>query len=236
MSHSDAGSGVNGLTAGLPTTARLSYVAAALADGISTLRGVNLDETACSILQALAVLGVRTRVDESLMKVEIVGCAGHWPEGETDLECSTDAVLGILACACCTGWGRYRLVDVPDNALVPDSGMMAALRDVGAELTCGESAGRLPLNIRATGLMGTNVRIASSRAGQWLGAFLVATACGRSDVFIEVAAETRSLDGLLPVLRLMEVFGVSTIGPERGKIVVPAPQIYRAADVDFSSR
>ena len=70
------------------------------------------------------------------------------------------------------GWGQYRLIDTPGNALAPDPGMIAALRDVGAELDYGESAGRLPLNIRATGLMGTTVKIASPRAVQWLGAFL----------------------------------------------------------------
>ncbi|HOW69753.1 MAG TPA: hypothetical protein PKY77_04055 [Phycisphaerae bacterium] len=234
MSQVDMPSGAGDLAAGLPATARLSLVTAALAEGVSTLRGVTLDETVCSILQALSVLGVRTRVDESLLKFEIVGCAGHWPEGECDLGCANRAVLGILAFACCTGWGRYRLIDVPDGALEPDPGMLAALRDLGVAASHDEQAGRLPLDLRASGLTGATVKITSPGAGQWLGAFLVASACSRSDVFIEMATPAFSLDTVGPVLRLMEVFGVSLVGPDDGRIVVPAPQVYRAAEIDFS--
>lgn len=235
MSHRDRPSEADRLAAGPPATVWPVLVAAALADGISTLRGVKLDKTACSILQALGILGVRTRVDGSLRKVEIVGCAGHWPEGETDLECSTDAVLGVLASACCTGWGRYRLVDAPDGALEPDPGMIAALRDLGADLSHAESAGRLPLNIRATGLVGTTVKITSPRAGQWLGPLLEACACSSSEVFIELATEAIDFDAVRAVLTLMEGFGVSAIGPERHRIIIPAPQVYRAASIDFSA-
>ncbi|MBP7933615.1 MAG: hypothetical protein KA354_03100 [Phycisphaerae bacterium] len=234
MSHADIPVGAGDLAAGLPATARLSLVTAALADGVSTLRGVTLDETVCSILQALSVLGMRTRVDESLLKIEIAGCAGHWPEGECDLECANRAVLGILASACCTGWGRYRLIDVPGGALAPDPGMLAALRDLGVSVSHDEAAGRLPLDIRASGLTGAIVKVTSPGAGQWLGGFLVASACSRSDVFIEIDTPAFSLDAVRPALRLMEVFGVPVVGPDHGKIVIPAPQVYRAAEIDFS--
>ncbi len=208
-----------------------ALVAAALADGRSSLSNVLFADDTRHMLSALRALGVPVRMDEAICRVDVMGSGGQWPAGEAELFCgNAGTVMRFLAAACCVGVGEYRLDGVARMRERPIGGLVDALRELGAVVNYPEREGYPPIAIRAQFLRGGPVQFHSPPSSQLVSALLLAAPHARSDVFIEIGGEVVSQPYLAMTQAVMEAFGVSIVAEASRKFIIPAPQRYRAAD------
>ncbi len=78
-----------------------ALVAAALAQGTSTLHNVLHADDTRLMIDALRSLGIAVRLDEPECRAVIQGCGGHVPHSEADLYCgNAGTVLRFLTAVC----------------------------------------------------------------------------------------------------------------------------------------
>lgn len=205
-----------------------ALVAAALADGRSTLTNVLFADDTRYMLDALAALGVPLRVDEAATRVDVTGSGGQWSAGEAEIFCgNAGTVMRFLAAACCVGNGEYRLDGVPRMRERPIGSLVDALRELGAVVGYPEREGYPPIEIRACHLRGGTVSFHSPPSSQLVSALLMAAPYAQNDVFIEIAGEVVSWPYLAMTQAVMDAFGVPIVADNWRKFIVPAPQRYR---------
>ncbi len=203
-----------------------ALIAAALADGPSTLQNILLADDTRHMIDALRSLGVALRVDESACRAEITGAGGYWRNEKADLFCgNAGTVMRFLAAACSVGHGQYHLDGVPRMRERPIGALVDALIDLGAYINYLEKEGYPPIDIRATGLRGGTVRFQSPQSSQLVSALLLAAPYAGSDVFIEIAGQVVSQPYLDMTVSVMDAFGVAAVA-DGMRFIVPAPQRY----------
>ncbi|NLX20328.1 MAG: hypothetical protein GXY55_01490 [Phycisphaerae bacterium] len=206
-----------------------AVLAVVLAEGVSRLRFTALDEHARGALAGLEALGVATRLDRQSDTLEVQRAGGLWPTGEAQLYGTTPQAAWALIAACTLGLGRYEITG--NHTLPPVTGLVNALRDLGAGIGYADQKGHLPVTILARGLDGGTIRLAPEPAPPWLSALLLVAPCARGDVFLDAPPEAAIRKTMAVTLALMETFGATVVTDRHGRIIIPAPQHYRRAPV-----
>lgn len=202
---------------------------AALADGISEVDGVLLADDTELMLDALTKLGAAVRLDRGEKRAVVRGCGGNWPADEADLFCgNAGTAMRFLTAACCLGNGSYRLDGVPRMRARPLGDLIAALRDLGADIRCEADEGFCPLVVQAKGLRGGAVRFCGPASSQFVSALLMAAPRASGDVLIDVEGALPSEPFVRMTLSIMDRFGVVAAADRMAKFVVPGGQTYRA--------
>jgi 3-phosphoshikimate 1-carboxyvinyltransferase len=205
-----------------------ALIAAALADGTSRLSGVRFSGETRAMIEALRLLGVPIRSDERLGTLAITGSGGHWRIGEASFVCVYAGAVPFLAAACCVGIGLYQLDGNCQVRQEPIEPMVNGLRDLGAAIGYADAEGYLPITIRASGLNGGTLLASPGASDDWLRALLLVSPFARTDVFLDLTGPADNATDLSATLQLMASFGVSVVADETRRIIVPAPQRYRA--------
>jgi len=202
---------------------------AALSDGISEIDGVLLADDTELMSAALAKLGAAVRLDRCEKRAVVRGRGGHWPADEADLFCgNAGTTMRFLTAACCLGYGSYRLDGVPRMRARPLGGLIAALRDLGADIRCEDDEGRCPLVVHAKGLRGGTARFRGPESSQFVSALLMAAPRASGDVLIDVEGTLPSEPFVRMTLSVMDCFGAVAATDRMAKFVVPGGQTYRA--------
>ncbi|MDF1524292.1 MAG: 3-phosphoshikimate 1-carboxyvinyltransferase [Trueperaceae bacterium] len=212
-----------------------ALLAAALADGTSTLTGALVAEDADVMIRALGALGADVRPrDDDPTTVDVAGVAGRWPSagGHLDLALSGTS-LRFLTAAVALGHGRFVLDGVARMRERPIGDLVAALRRLGVAASAAGDDRFPPVTVAATGLPGGTTRVAGERSSQFLSGLLLAApyADGPIEVAVDGTLQSRPFVDL--TLHVMRAFGVEVEreGYRRFR-VVPAPYRGRAFAVE----
>ena len=177
---------------------------AGLAAGRSVLRGALEAGDTDAFAAGLRSLGVA--VERRGDEVVVAGAGGRFPAAEADVYCAEAGTAArFLLAAAAAGEGVYRFDAAPQLRRRPLGLLLQALRAQGAR-TEPESAGALPLTLRAGGLAGGSLRLPGDTSSQFVSALLMAAPLGRGPLDLRV-------DGLVSrpyvamTLRMMESFG-----------------------------
>ena len=206
-----------------------AVLAVVLAEGVSRLRFTALDEHARGALAGLEALGVATRLDRQSDTLEVQRAGGLWPTGEAQLYGTTPQAAWALIAACTLGLGRYEITG--NHTLPPVTGLVNALRDLGAGIGYADQKGHLPVTILARGLDGGTIRLAPEPAPPWLSALLLVAPCARGDVFLDAppGADATTTVAALVALWLWAMTPEPGEEPERiwpGIVVLVAAAVY----------
>lgn len=213
-----------------------AILAAALADGTSHITGVPRSDDTEVLLSALARLGCAVFWDgpEAL---RIMGGAGRWPVAAQGTPVEIDAgnagaILRLLLGATATlPEVRFTTTHAASLGQRPNAELLAALRDLGAEVTARDAEGRLPITVRRAALHGGTVRISGARSSQFISALLFLTPQLTSDLDIIITDAMPSASFVrLTIAMLAQAGIVVTADATLQHLHIPAPQTFRARD------
>ncbi|MBI5382818.1 MAG: 3-phosphoshikimate 1-carboxyvinyltransferase [Opitutae bacterium] len=191
---------------------------AALCDAPVTLTGALFSEDTELMAEALRRLGVTVAADAAAGTLDISGQAQAFASGGADLFVGLAGTAARFLTALCAAAPRgvYRLDGVPQMRKRPMQGLIAALRQLGAEIRCTGEEGFFPLEIHARGLRGGAVRIDARESSQLLSALLMVAPLAAAPVEVTLEGGVR-WPFVQMTARLMEQFGqepIVRVGPD----------------------
>ena len=205
-----------------------AFVVAALADGISTLRGSLIAEDSEVMIRALNQLGIRVEEDGNNYKVH--GQAGKIPAPFADLDLRLSGTsIRFLAAMVATGQGHYRLDGNERMRQRPIQDLLSALTQLGVKAQTELETGCPPLIIEANGLPGGETKVAGDSSSQYLSGLLMSAPYAKTPLTVHVTGESQSKPFVDMTLNLMRDFGV-TIERDAYKSFTIHPAVYKARD------
>jgi 3-phosphoshikimate 1-carboxyvinyltransferase len=158
-----------------------------------TLTGALFSEDTELMLTALRRLGFTVEADAGARTFRVSGQANGFRGGETELFVGLAGTTARFLTAMCAAapQGVYRLDGVPQMRRRPMLPLIAALRQLGADIRCLGDEGFFPLEIRARGLAGGRVSLDASASSQLLSALLMVAPLARREIEIELTGALR---------------------------------------------
>jgi 3-phosphoshikimate 1-carboxyvinyltransferase len=179
-----------------------ALVAAAMAEGRTTLEGVLFADDTRAMIEGLRSLGISVETDEESATVRVEGCGGELPGIEASVHARQSGTTGRFLTPVAALGAAPVLVD-GDQQLRdrPMGDQIAALREMGVRVEELGDPGRLPL--RLTGpLRAGGIALAADVSSQFLSGLLLAGAVNGLDARLTTAAVSRPyLDMTAKVMR-----------------------------------
>lgn len=192
-----------------------ALVLAALADGVTTLRGALWSEDTQVMADCLGQLGFEVRVEadpaeDANRTLTVHGQGGVIPRAGT-----TDAPLELyvgnagtaarfLAALVCLGHGAYRLSGVPRMHERPQAALFHALRALGYRVDSARD--RLPAVLHGTGPRPGHCTVAVTASSQFASALLLAAKAGGWQVDIAQGGDAEELPYVEMTRALVQAF------------------------------
>jgi 3-phosphoshikimate 1-carboxyvinyltransferase len=184
-----------------------SLIAAALADGKSTLLGPLESEDTRYTADALAQMGVV--VDKEREKWRVRGNGGRiaTPDKEIFLG-NNGTATRFLASVAALGSGMFQISGDARMAERPILPLMQALQGWGVDIASINNNGCPPLRIKANGLAGGKTILPAGKSSQYLSSLLLVGPYARQEAALDVEGEILSLPYVIMTLAVMEAFGI----------------------------
>ncbi len=196
-----------------------ALVCAALADGVSTLTGALECEDTDVMLGALGKLGIAIETPNSSAadaRWVVRGCHGQIPSDRSDLYvANSGTTMRFLTALLTLGHGQYHLHGTSRMHQRPIQDLLDALRQLGADVRSENNDGCPPVVLAADGLPGGTATVEGDISSQYLSALLMAAACARQDVVLQVNGPLVSVPYVAMTCRVMNAFGVDVQGDVR---------------------
>ena len=201
---------------------------AALGNEPVTLNGALSSDDTRLMAEALRQLGFTVAADEAALTLRVSGQAAAFPGGEASLFVGLAGTAARFLTALCAAAprGTYRIDGVPQMRQRPMQGLIEALRQLGADIRCTGAEGFFPLEIRARGLRGGEVRLDASASSQLLSALLMVAPLAAAPVTVNLVGGVRRTFVDM-TLRLMAEFGLAAVPPADTARFSLAPGSYR---------
>ncbi len=206
-----------------------ALLCAALASGVSRIEKPLVADDTEAMIDCLARLGVDIVLDQNREVIEIVGGEGFVPPGPVGLDARLSGttarfLLPVLAC----GTGRYVLDAAVPMRRRPMGPILAALFELGAQLTEEGEPDHLPIAIEGRPLRGGRVALRGDVSSQFVSGLMMAAPLMTAGLRISLTTDPVSRPYLALTARVMAAFGVEADLESDGVIVVP-PAVYTAA-------
>jgi len=186
-----------------------ALLVAALAEGESELTGALHSDDTRYMAAALGALGLGVEADEAGERFLVAGGGGLFPAERADLFVGNSGTsMRFLTAALPLGRGVYRIDGVPRMRQRPIGPLLAALRQLGADIESELGTGCPPVVARAAGLRGGLARMAGGESSQYFTALLLAGPYAERGVEVEVEGELVSTPYLPMTTGVMAAFGV----------------------------
>ena len=203
-----------------------ALIAAALADGESTLTGVLDSEDTRVMIDSLRRLGIAVEQDLNERTATVAGCGGAIPEERAELFLENSGTsIRFLTAACALGRGTYRIDGNPRMRQRPIADLVETLRRLGSDVRCEHENGCPPVLVTARGMQGGSASVAGSTSSQYLSALLLAAPRALSAVELTVAGSLVSEPYVDMTIRVMEAFGVQVERTAAGYRIEPQPYL-----------
>ena len=202
---------------------------AAVADGASILRGALISDDTRVARAALERLGIKVAYDDGAFSVHGRGGQFNDPGAPLFLGNSGTATRFLTAMMTLAGFpstitGNERMQERP----IAD--LLAALGQLGAEVSSERGNGCPPVRIGATRLQGGRATVSGAISSQFLSALLMAAPYAREDVALEVQDTLVSVPYVDLTLDIMARFGVEVEHDDYRLFRIPGRQVYAARD------
>ncbi|MGC1274196.1 MAG: 3-phosphoshikimate 1-carboxyvinyltransferase [Planctomycetaceae bacterium] len=186
-----------------------AFVAAALADGTSTLTGVLDSDDTRVMIDGLGRLGIAVAHDRAACTATVAGCGGKIPATAADLFLGNSGTsIRFLTAACAVGRGTYRLDGNARMRQRPIADLVESLNALGGDVRCELDNGCPPVVVNANGLRGGGADVAGGTSSQYLSALLLAAPYAAETVRLDVTGELVSEPYVEMTRHVMASFGV----------------------------
>jgi 3-phosphoshikimate 1-carboxyvinyltransferase len=228
-----------GGTVSLPGSKSISnriLLLAALADGVTRIRGLLASDDVTRMLEALEVLGVAiVKTDTNDYRVEGIGAQFplSFPVNEANLFLgNAGTVFRPLTAVLALAQGCYRLSGVPRMHERPIGDLVDALRQLGADITYLGEEGFPPLQIKPADIHANAITVKGNVSSQFLTGLLMALPLAGSIedriLTITVVGELISQPYIELTIALMGRFGVRVEHEEWRRFTLRSGQSYRS--------
>ena len=184
-----------------------ALIAAALAEGTTTLNGALVAEDSEVLVRALGQLGVRVESQGDQLRVHGAGGAAPARAADLDLRLSGTS-LRFLTPMVALGEGRFRLDGNARMRERPIQESLDALNQLGGQAVTELGNDCPPVVITATGLEGGVATVGGDRSSQFLSGLLLAAPYARRPVTLKVEGELLSKPFIDMTVAIMADFGV----------------------------
>ena len=210
-----------------------ALICAALADGRSTLQGALDSEDTRVMLQSLEKLGIATRTGAVSDQIIVDGCGGRIPATSAQLFLANSGTsIRFLTAATTLGHGIFRLDGVARMQQRPIDDLLAALRQLGADVRAERDHGCPPVVVHAAGLAGGRATVRGDISSQFLSGLLLAAPHARQGVELVVDGPLVSKPYVHMTLAVMQAFGaVVDVDPtDLSRFRIPPGHPYQARE------
>ena len=183
---------------------------AALAEGVTEVKGLLASDDTSHMLSALATLGVKCEQQGDSRDYRVQGVGGVLPVKRADLFLgNAGTAFRPLTAALALSQGDYKLSGVPRMHERPIGDLVDALRQLGADVAYLGNDGFPPLQLKPAAIKaGGRVQIRGNVSSQFLTALLMALPLTGVTTTVEVVGELISKPYIEITLNLMRRFGV----------------------------
>lgn len=203
---------------------------AALAQGKTTLQGLLRADDTERMLESLEKLGIDVSFSNDT-QVCVSGCAGKVPVKNAELFIGNAGTAArTLTALLAFAGGTYRLDGIQRMRERPIADLLAALRSMGAKITCECQEGFLPLRFEPASCLGNRVSVRGNVSSQYLTALLMLApvVAKEQGLQIDIEGELISRPYVEMTTRMMRDFGIELEETESGYWVHPG--VYRSKD------
>jgi 3-phosphoshikimate 1-carboxyvinyltransferase len=184
-----------------------ALIAAALADGESTLLGPLESEDTRYTAAALQQMGVTVKKSREKWTVQGRGGSIVTPEKEIFLG-NNGTATRFLTSVAALGRGTFRISGDERMAERPILPLMEALQGWGVDIVSINNNGCPPLLINANGLSGGRTVLPEGKSSQYLSSLLLVGPYARQPAELEVEGDILSLPYVIMTLAVMEAFDI----------------------------
>jgi len=184
-----------------------ALIAAALAEGESTLLGPLASEDTRYTAAALEQMGVTVEKDRDKWTVKGHGGRIATPDKEIFLG-NNGTATRFLASVAALGSGTFRVSGDERMAERPILPLMQALQGWGVDISSINNNGCPPLLINASGLSGGKTILPEGKSSQYLSSLLLVGPYAQHEAELDVEGEILSLPYVIMTLAVMEAFGI----------------------------
>ncbi|RUM36164.1 MAG: 3-phosphoshikimate 1-carboxyvinyltransferase [Desulfobulbus sp.] len=185
-----------------------ALIAAALANGQSTLAGPLASEDTARTMDALRLMGIDVD-DSDPGKWKVQGKGGIIAEPEKDIYLGNNGTATrFLTSVAALGQGRFAVTGDERMASRPIGPLMHALRGWGVDIQSQAGTDCPPLIIKASGLSGGKTVLTEGKSSQYLSSLLLVAPYARQMAELEVQGEVLSLPYVKMTLSVMADFGI----------------------------
>jgi 3-phosphoshikimate 1-carboxyvinyltransferase len=205
-------------------------IAAALANGVSTLKNALVSEDTLFTIEALRQMGIQIEVNS--VKVLVDGNGGRLEPYDAPIYLGNSGTsMRLLTGVAVLGKGTYNLTGNARMQMRPIKDLLDALQQMGIKARSVKDNGCPPVEVAGTAINAEQVDINCQNSSQYLSALLLMAPCTSQGLEIRVA-------GGPPVSRpyvdltvaLMKTFGIRLDREGYQKFKVPGGQLYRAGE------
>ena len=206
---------------------------AALAEGVTEVKGLLASDDTSHMLTALAQLGVRCEQQGNSRDYRVQGVGGVFAVKQAELFLgNAGTAFRPLTAALALSQGQYQLSGVPRMHERPIGDLVDALRQLGADITYLGQDGFPPLLIKPAAIQaGGRVQIRGNVSSQFLTALLMALPLTGVTTTVEVLGELISKPYIEITLNLMRRFGVAVERRGGQEFVLHGGQRYQSPGV-----
>ena len=190
---------------------------AALASGRTRLTGLLRADDTERMLESLTKLGVKVTADGDTAVIE--GAGGFFPVKSAQLFIGNAGTAArTLTAALAFAGGHYRLDGIERMRERPIGDLLAALRTLGADITCEMKEGFLPLVFRPAAPVGRWVSVRGNVSSQYLTALLLTAPLIAPEAGLEITVEGELISRpyIDITLSMMKTFGVDVTVTKEG--------------------
>jgi 3-phosphoshikimate 1-carboxyvinyltransferase len=207
-----------------------ALLAAALAEGESTLEHALYSEDTRIFAECLRRLGVPVDEDEAAATFRVHGRGGALAEAPAELWVGNAGTAArFITALLALGRGPYSVDGVPAMRQRPMAGLLDLLERQGARVRWLGETGHVPFALMGAGaLEGGEIELEASRTSQQASAILLVAPHARRDVTLRLTGAVVSPSYVEMTLRMMEDWGVQARRESPTAFTVPAGQRYRA--------
>ncbi len=203
---------------------------AAMAQGVTTLRGVLLADDTLQMIHALKTLGYNPTVDSANKTVTIQGQGSAIPNCQAELFCgNSGTTIRFLAALCSVAQGDFVLDGIARMRQRPIDQLVDALATLGKTISYKGISGFPPIHVHGPALNGGMCAFSDAKSSQYISAILMAAPLAQHAVTVRLEGPITSEPYVQMTLRMMEQFGVRVEIAQKTdvrEITIPTGQNY----------
>ena len=204
-------------------------IAAALANGVSTLKNALVSEDTQFTMEALRQMGIQ--IDVNSAEVRVDGKGGWMRAGHAPIYLGNSGTsMRLLTAVAALGEGTYTLTGTNRMQKRPIKDLLNALQQIGVKTRSLNDNGCPPVEITGTKICKNQVDINCQKSSQYLSALLLIAPCTHHGLEIRVTGGPVSRPYVDLTIDLMNTFGLRLERDGYRRFNVPGRQIYRAGE------